>query len=60
MERRGKFPCRFNLTLRCVVWDLVEVEVWIEAREQAPRSTASKPHFRLRRTRPVRAASGQG
>lgn len=23
MERRGEFPRRFNLTPRCVVWDLV-------------------------------------
>ncbi len=30
MERRGEFPRRFNLTLRCVVWDLAEVETWIE------------------------------
>lgn len=27
MERRGEFPRRFNLTPRCVVWDLAEVEV---------------------------------
>ena len=26
MERRGEFPHRFNLTPRCVVWDLAEVE----------------------------------
>ena len=26
MERRGEFPRRFNLTPRCVVWDLAEVE----------------------------------
>ena len=30
MERRGEFPRRFNLTPRCVVWDLAEVEAWIE------------------------------
>ena len=28
MERRGEFPRRFNLTPRCVVWDLAEVEAW--------------------------------
>jgi len=32
MERRGEFPRRFNLTARCVVWDLAEVEAWIAAR----------------------------
>jgi predicted DNA-binding transcriptional regulator AlpA len=30
MERRGEFPRRFNLTPRCVVWNLTEVEAWIE------------------------------
>ncbi|CUR81622.1 putative transcriptional regulator [Achromobacter xylosoxidans] len=37
MERRGEFPRRFNLTPRCVVWDLAEVEAWIEQRKQASR-----------------------
>ncbi|AQQ26181.1 helix-turn-helix transcriptional regulator [Burkholderia cenocepacia] len=55
MERRGEFPRRFNLTPRCVVWDLAEVEAWIEQRKQAPRSEVSKPDVRLRKTRPVRA-----
>ena len=32
MERRGEFPKRFNLTARCVVWDLAEVEAWLAAR----------------------------
>lgn len=56
MERRGEFPCRFNLTPRCVVWDLAEVEAWIEERKQAPRNTTSKPDVHLRKSRPVRAA----
>ena len=30
MEQRGEFPKRFNLSPRCVVWSLVEVENWIE------------------------------
>jgi prophage regulatory protein len=30
MERRGEFPRRFNLTPRCVVWDLGEVQAWVE------------------------------
>jgi prophage regulatory protein len=55
MERRGEFPRRFNLTPRCVVWDLAEVEAWIEARKQAPRVNTSKPDVRLRKTRPVLA-----
>ena len=59
MERRGEFPRRFNLTPRCVVWDLAEVEAWIEARKQAPRGSASKPDVHLRKTRPVRARSSQ-
>jgi prophage regulatory protein len=59
MERRGEFPRRFNLTPRCVVWDLAEVEAWIEARKQAPRSAVSKPDVHLRKSRPIRASSGQ-
>ena len=30
MEQRGEFPQRFYLTSRCVVWDLAEVEAWLE------------------------------
>jgi prophage regulatory protein len=59
MERRGEFPRRFNLTPRCVVWDLAEVEAWIDERKQAPRASATKPDVHLRKTRPVRAGSGQ-
>ncbi|HBN9689303.1 Prophage CP4-57 regulatory protein (AlpA) [compost metagenome] len=57
MERRGEFPRRFNLTPRCVVWDLAEVEAWIEACKQAPRSNITKPDVHLRKTRPVLAKS---
>ncbi|SCC94977.1 Phage transcriptional regulator AlpA (fragment) [Thiomonas sp. X19] len=61
MERRGEFPRRFNLTPRCVVWDLDEVEAWIDARKQAAQAgsmgPASGPNVRLRRNRPVRKAS---
>lgn len=61
MERRGEFPRRFNLTPRCVVWDLDEIQAWIDARKQAPRQTpcagAVKPDVRLRKIRPVRADS---
>ncbi|MFU4612940.1 helix-turn-helix transcriptional regulator [Pseudomonas aeruginosa] len=59
MERRGEFPRRFNLTPRCVVWDLAEVEAWIEQRKQARRSGVSKPDVHLRKTRPVRAGSSE-
>ncbi len=60
MERRGEFPRRFNLTPRCVVWDLAEVEAWIDERKQTPRTGTTKPDVRLRKTRPVRESSGQG
>ncbi|MEG8063822.1 AlpA family transcriptional regulator [Xanthomonas hortorum pv. gardneri] len=59
MEQLGEFPRRFNLTPRCVVWDLAEVDSWIEARKQAPRGGVSKPDVRLRKVRPVRAGSGE-
>lgn len=59
MERRGEFPRRFNLTPRCVVWDLAEVEAWIEQRKQTPRRGVSKPDVRLRKTRPVRTGSSE-
>ena len=58
MERRGEFPSRFNLTPRCVVWDLAEVEAWIEQRRKDSDarlvSVAPSPDVRLRRTRPVK------
>jgi prophage regulatory protein len=57
LEQRGEFPRRFNLTARCVVWDLAEVEAWVEERRQASEATnfkrAPTPDVRLRRTRPV-------
>lgn len=59
MERRGEFPRRFNLTPRCVVWDLAEIEAWIEERKQAPRRDVSGPDVRLRKTRPVLTRSDQ-
>lgn len=31
LEQRGEFPLRFQLTSRCVVWDLGEVEAWLAA-----------------------------
>jgi prophage regulatory protein len=59
MERRGEFPRRFNLTPRCVVWDLAEVEAWVEERKQRPRGGISKPDVHQRKTRPVRAGSSE-
>ena len=47
MEQRGEFPRRFSLTSRCVVWDLADVEAWIEQRKQ---------RF-LRRSRSTRASA---
>jgi prophage regulatory protein len=58
MEKRGEFPRRFNLTPRCVVWDLAEVEAWIEDRQRtsyaAGATRAPSPDVRQRKTRPVR------
>jgi prophage regulatory protein len=54
MEQRGEFPRRFALSPRCVVWDLGEVEAWLEARRRAPIVQAEPPDVRQRRSRPVR------
>jgi len=58
MEQRGEFPQRFYLTARCVVWDLSEVEAWLEDRRRASRAKAMKrapiPDVHLRKSRPVR------
>ncbi|WP_211852635.1 helix-turn-helix transcriptional regulator [Plastoroseomonas hellenica] len=58
MEQRGEFPQRFYLTTRCVVWDLAEVEAWLDARRRNSRANVIKrapsPDVRLRRSRPVK------
>lgn len=56
MEKNGNFPRRFNLTSRCVVWDLAEVEAWIEARKATSdcMAKAHRPDVRKRKTRPIR------
>ncbi|MDZ5699865.1 helix-turn-helix transcriptional regulator [Chelativorans sp. M5D2P16] len=58
MEQRGEFPRRFYLTSRCVVWDLAEVEAWIEERRKVSDAKIARrapmPDVRLRRTRPVK------
>ena len=57
MEQRGEFPRRFSLTSRCVVWDLADVEAWIEQRKQdsyaARVQRAPAPDVHLRRARPT-------
>jgi prophage regulatory protein len=58
MEHRGEFPRRFYLTPRCVVWDLAEVEAWVEQRRHASDADmikrAPSPDVRQRKSRPVR------
>ncbi|MDP3175057.1 MAG: AlpA family phage regulatory protein [Phenylobacterium sp.] len=58
LEQRGEFPRRFNLTPRCVVWDLAEVEAWIDERRRASDASlvarSPCPDVRQRRARPVR------
>ena len=58
MEQRGEFPQRFYLTARTVVWDLGEVEAWLEQRRQASRAKDIKraplPDVNLRKARPVK------
>lgn len=58
MEQRGEFPRRFYLTSRCVVWDLSEVEAWLEERRRASRAKtvtrAPIPDVQLRKTRPIK------
>ncbi len=58
MEKRGEFPRRFCLTTRCVVWDLAEVEAWIEERRLASAKAEIKrapgPDVKRRKTRPVK------
>jgi prophage regulatory protein len=58
MEQRGEFPQRFYLTSRTVVWDLAEVEAWLEERRRASRAKTAKrapaPDVTLRKTRPVK------
>ncbi|WP_225248287.1 helix-turn-helix transcriptional regulator [Mesorhizobium sp. J8] len=59
MEQRGEFPRRFNLTPRCVVWDLAEVEAWIEQQRNASSAgrtqLSNAPDVRLRKARPVKS-----
>ena len=57
LEQRGAFPRRFNLTPRCVVWDLQEVEDWLDERRRASQGSVAKgphPNVHQRRSRPVK------
>lgn len=58
MEQRGEFPQRFYLTSRTVVWDLGEVEAWLDERRRASKAKTVKrapaPNVTLRKTRPVK------
>lgn len=58
MEQCGEFPRRFFLTPRCVVWDLGEVEAWIEERRRASDAeqieTGPFPDVHRRKRNPVR------
>ena len=54
MEQRGEFPRRFALSSRCVVWDLAEVEAWINSRRSKPIFRGQQVDVRHRRTRPVK------
>ncbi len=56
MEQRGEFPRRFALSPRCVVWDLGEVEAWLEARRRAPIAQTEPPDVRRRLSRPVKGS----
>lgn len=59
LEQRGEFPKRFNLTPRCVVWDLDEVQAWVEERRRISGTDAAAqtrgPDVHQRRARPVKA-----
>jgi prophage regulatory protein len=56
MEQRGEFPLRFALSPRCVVWDLAEVEAWLQARRSRPVRRAFTPDPKNRGAGPVKGA----
>ena len=53
MEKRGDFPRRIALAPRVVVWDLTEVEAWMEKCRQNRTSGAKVPNAGKRSTRPT-------
>ncbi|MFC0229152.1 helix-turn-helix transcriptional regulator [Serratia aquatilis] len=54
LEKRGKFPARFNYVGR-VAWDLDEIEAWLELqkKEGTGKEADRKPDVKLRKTRPI-------
>lgn len=56
LEKNGEFPKRFYLTERCVVWDLAEVEAWIESKRESTQVPQAQcgPDVKQRKRRPVR------
>ena len=54
MERRGDFPRRFAISPRCVVWDLAEVQAWLQSRKDEGRPASHKPDMSKRKYRPLR------
>lgn len=58
MEQRNEFPRRIVLLLRVVVWDLAEVEAWLEQRNATRRKWQTLPDVYRRKRRSVRRGSG--
>lgn len=60
MEKRGEFPKRFNLSPRCVVWRLSEIEAWIEKQRNCTVESGTQPrpcpNVQQRKYRPVKTA----
>lgn len=48
MEQRDEFPRRFALSPRSIVWDLAEVQAWLESRHASPVNRAKHPDVRQR------------
>ena len=46
------FPRHWLLTPRCAVWDMGEVEAWLQARRVAPARPAPAPDHTLRKSCP--------
>jgi prophage regulatory protein len=55
MELRGEFPRRFYLTARCAVWDLGEVQQWLQKRRAEKHPHVAYPDVGRRKARPVKA-----
>ena len=55
MEKDGKFPRRFALTQRCVVWDYDDIVAWLDERKKANEQADKRhaPDVRKRLASPV-------